>query len=696
MSDEQGSKVLSIGDVKDSIVIPGNNNTVIFRPANLKPILADAKNPYRGLDAFTEQNADNFYGREKLTQKLLQKYDAIQADSGRSTAKARILPILGPSGSGKSSLARAGLIPHLKKRFHKDADLCPPISFKPGSKPIESLAAALARTIYQGEFSHTKKQEFEELLLTRNSSGLYSGLANISSLSGNTVADPLIVFIDQFEETFLLCNDHDQRTAFIETITHAATIRHGRVFIVLAMRSDYYNETAPYSILHEVITDEPLVMRSMFRSELRDAIVLPGRKFGFNLGEETIQRLIHESQDKVGALPLLQFALSSIWEERMTAEPFDVLNRMNGIGGGLNVTAEKLYNQLDNEGKQVTRHIFSNLAHFGDGQGPGRRRVLLSDLETKRYSLPQIRNILQTFTHRSYRLLTTAHTSAGITVEVTHEALLERWDRLVRWFETDLDQIRFQRQVEDAAQEWVRFGKKEGVLWRPPKLSLLQEFLTLRTGSLTEVQLEFAETSIRAEKRRQEREKALEAEKAKRQKRIKNLAWLLGFAFLGALVATSFALENQKAAERNLYEAQHLRAKEHEENATHLVKAGFPDSAAITTLKLLKLDIGNLQPPPLSVGRLADPFLFPDLADSLRSYYVPLDAAAGAIAIAPNGRYAAFSDWNSRITHWDLHTRQPLDSHRVHKYFVYSVCFGDNGRQIISGSGSGRMVLLGC
>lgn len=237
------------GDAAGNTVITGDRNVVIIYIAQViepeRPSVATAvgPNPYQGLSAFTEREADRFFGRERLTEQLWDVFRALHDSPPGESAPLRLLPILGPSGSGKSSLIRAGLIPELARRPLPGLRMPRVAVVTPGAHPLEALAGVLARLATNDPTPVAKTREFAGELQQRNVHGAYDGLRRVAVALPEIGTSPLIVLIDQFEELYSLCDDADERDIFVGNLLHAAADLAAQVSILLTLRSDFLGHT---------------------------------------------------------------------------------------------------------------------------------------------------------------------------------------------------------------------------------------------------------------------------------------------------------------------------------------------------------------------------------------------------------------------------------------------------------------------
>ncbi|MEN8444915.1 MAG: ATP-binding protein, partial [Cyanobacteria bacterium J06555_13] len=268
------------------------------------------KNPYKGLAAFNESDADRYFGREAQVERLLRRFH----DFYTQESLPRFLAILGPSGSGKSSLAQAGLIPELARRPLPGWNDSRFVLLVPGSRPLEALASVLARISTDDIMPVARTREFLVELKRRDNNGQYNGLLRIVDTLPEIATTPIIVLVDQFHELYTLCSDVDERMAFIENLLNACSYVGSRVSVVITLRTDFLAKTQAHSKLNLAISEYAFIVPEMNELELRAAISKPAKLAGYPLDEATIALLTSDVKGREGALPLLQFTLTRIWD----------------------------------------------------------------------------------------------------------------------------------------------------------------------------------------------------------------------------------------------------------------------------------------------------------------------------------------------------------------------------------------------
>ncbi|WP_329375877.1 nSTAND1 domain-containing NTPase [Streptomyces sp. NBC_01483] len=403
----------------------------------------DAEPPYKGLARFETGDHDHFFGRDRLTTDLL---DLLR--------RRRFTAVFGPSGSGKSSLLRAGLIPTLQRT--QDANLRPAAIriLTPGDRP-----------------AHTHAR-----LLDPSNSGV----------DGARVDTFLIV--DQFEETFTLCQDPTERARFIHLLL-AARRPESRLRVLIAVRADFYGHCAEQHDLSDALRDAHLLAGPMSPAELREAIVKPAAAAGLTVERALTSRLVDEVTDAPGGLPLLSHVLLETWRRRrgktLTMAGYEAAG---GLGAAVAKTAEHVYNRFTEGQARAARRMLLRLVTPGDGTPDTRRPTERAELQAT--GGQETAQVLEALT--AARLLTLD----GDTVDLAHEALLTAWPRLRGWIEQDRERLRAHRKLTEAARAWADLGRDLGALYRGTRLATThEEFGPERSADLTELERDFLTAS---------------------------------------------------------------------------------------------------------------------------------------------------------------------------------------------------------
>jgi WD40 repeat protein/DNA-binding SARP family transcriptional activator len=407
-------------------------------PVHIEPGRPTDVCPYKGLARFETADAEFFFGREQVVA------EAVGHLAGR-----RFLALVGPSGSGKSSLLRAGLLHALRSGALPGSDRWPCSVIRPGSRPLDALAHALG---------------------------------------DQRTADRQVLAVDQFEEIFTACSDDAERAAFLDAITEAASPSDGATTIVVAMRADFYGRCAGHRSLASLLASDQILVGPMDEEELRRAIELPAERAGLTVEEELVDSLVSDTAGQPGGLPLLSTALLELWTRRRdrTLRLEDYL-RAGGVEGAVARLAEEAFGRLDGDGQAAAKRILLRLAAPGEGAEVVRRRAPLSELDLDRDA--DASHALNVLTDA--RLVTVADGTA----EVAHEALLHEWPRLRTWLEDDAAGRKLHRHVTESSRVWDEAGRDPADLYRGARLTAALEWAEPHEADLNGLEREFIRAS---------------------------------------------------------------------------------------------------------------------------------------------------------------------------------------------------------
>ena len=500
-------------------------------------------NPYKGLQAFQEVDAPNFFGREALVERVLVRLSEIREMT-------RFLAVVGPSGSGKSSVVQAGLIPALRQGKLSSFQQGLIAQITPGSHPLEELEIALLRLAPNPPNSLLPQ-------LREDERGLLRAVRRVLPDDNSQ----LLLVIDQFEEVFTLVENPDERQQFLALLHAAVTDDRSPLHIVITLRADFYDRPLLYSGFGELIRQRTEVVLPLTVSELEQAISRPAAKAGVTLESGLAMAIVREADQQPGELPLLQYALTELFESGQgSAMTLEAYQAIGGLLGALARRADALYEALDDVGKNIVQQLFLRLVTLGEGVEDTRRRVLLTELRSLSLDANQLDDLIQTFA--AYRLLTLDHDpiTRTPTVELAHEALIRAWLRLRGWLDESRADIRLQRLLAASAAEWQNAKQDSGFLMSGARLTQFEDWVAKTQLTFTADERTFLDASLAqrdrqatAEQQRRTREKKLE-HRSRNFLRIIIVVLLL--ATLGAFGLTSAAISERQIAEANAAESQ--------------------------------------------------------------------------------------------------------------------------------------------
>jgi WD40 repeat protein len=523
--------------------------------------------PYRGLEAFGPDDAPFFFGREKRTGWLV---SAIRREV-RAAQGVRFLGVLGPSGSGKSSLVLAGLVPTLWDGAIEGSERWPVAILRPGGDPLKNLAIEVAgRFLAPGALPDVAqvRKLGDEL---RADGATLDDFARMA-LRGRPTDVRLVVVVDQFEEVFTYRPregptrerfEHD-RVQFLTNLLDAAASDAGRVVVVLTMRSDFLDACASFPRLSAVLCSHQELVGPMTASELRAAIERPAHLVGLEVESGLTQRLLADVEGQPGALPLLEFALTQVWNRRdvdgrLTLDAYLELGKDDngeprGIEGVLDRRANEIYRGLPAEQQALCRQLFLRLVRPGQGTEETKRRVSYRQLLPGDPARAEaVGKLIQSLAAPDARLITTVGTHAAeSTVEVAHEALIRGWSQLRTWVDDEGTGLRTRDRMAEESQDWAKAApdQQKDFLYTGARLALAREWAASHREELNETELAFLAASEQAEQDEleEERRRREAAEAAALREKQLGRRFLVAAIFAVGLAATSTGLawrENQ-------------------------------------------------------------------------------------------------------------------------------------------------------
>jgi WD40 repeat protein/class 3 adenylate cyclase/energy-coupling factor transporter ATP-binding protein EcfA2 len=450
---------------------------------------ADVPCPYKGLLPFEPEDSELYFGREQLVEDLVARL-----------MESNLLAVVGPSGSGKSSLVRAGVVPALRRVSGDELRVA---IFSPGAHPLAQLA-------------------------------------------GTGAASLLVV--DQFEEVFTLCRDEEERREFVDALLDAA----GRgIRVVFALRADFYGHCAVYPRLASALEHDQALVGPMSEEELRRAIERPAEQAGLLLEPGMVEGVLRDVLGQPGALPLLSHSLLETWRRR-SGRMLTLIGYLQsgGVQGAVAQTAESVYRDaLSVEQQTLARNVFLRLTELGEGTEDTRRRVSVVELVPRAEREADVREVLQILADA--RLITLGEGTA----EVAHEALIRHWPTLREWLDEDREGTLLHRRLTEAAQEWETLGRDPGALFRGTRLATTGDWATAHDPELNQLERDFLTASRQASEREAERQR-------RTNRRLRALVIGIAAFLVVALAAAALALVQRSHAReaQATAEAQALRS----------------------------------------------------------------------------------------------------------------------------------------
>jgi WD40 repeat protein/class 3 adenylate cyclase len=601
-----------------------------------RDVLAVETCPYKGLAAFERDDSAYFFGRERLVGELAAR-----------TVQVGLLGVVGASGSGKSSVIGAGLLPSLAAGLLPGSENWKQVAIRPGEHPMNVLRAAL---------SNGAEDPIE------------------AAVGALTPEGRLVLVVDQFEETFTLCTGEAERSDFVEALSGAARRWPENVAVILAIRADYYGHCAPYPDLAGALAANHVLVGPLTREELKRAIELPARRAGLRVESALADALVEEVSDEPGGLPLLSTALVELWQTREDGWiRMEAHEQTGGVRGAVSRLAETSYEQLSPAEQEAARRVFLRLVASGEGETITRRRVDLDEFDLARD--PDAAAVMTRLTQD--RLLTKTED----TVEVAHEALLREWPRLRTWLEEDVQGHQLRQHLTHAARQWEVTGRDASEVYRGARLSAALDWAATRGPDLNEQERDFLAESRQASEREAERQR-------RTNRRLRGLLVATAVFLVGALLAGGLAL-----VQRGRAQDEAVRA----ENQSRISSARELAAAAVANLDVDPERSILLALAAVDATWNADRTVVPEAEEALHralqeSRVVRTVPQGRAIAVSPDGSRFATTGEDGTATVWET-DGQRLLTLRGHKGEVNGIAFSPD-RSLLATTGSDQTVRL--
>ena len=665
--------------------------------------------PYKGLNYFDEADSDLFVGREALTAKLVKR--VLSLVLSRSPNETRFLAIVGASGSGKSSLVRAGLVSAL--RWNKACADWHIHVFTPTAHPLESLAVSLTHSSHSVMAIATLMDD-----LAGDPRSLQIFVKREFKSVNNT---PLLLVIDQFEELFTLCHSEEEQAWFINNLLTASSEINGSVMVVIALRADFYAHCANYIKLREALAQNQEYIGAMNDEELKRAIEEPAQRSRWEFESGLVNLLLHDVGHEPGALPLLSHALFETWQRRrgrtMTLSGYA---SSGGVRGAIAETAETVFtDQFTQEQQQIARRIFLRLTELSDETATAdtRRRATFDELILNPEEAAATHAVLKALADA--RLITTSEDSA----EVAHEVLIRDWPTLRGWLEDNRESLRLHRQLTDASQEWSTLNCEPDMLFRGARLIQTREWAESHNDEMNTREREFLNTSMEfsereTREREAQRQRELEAaqrlaeaqqRRAEEQTRFANQmrqrARYLAGAFIIVLVMAGTALSFSNQSNQNALDALNARATAvanratamaYEDNAAKLINVMFGKELLLLNGQTTSNSLNTYSPNKkmfATKGEENTIHIWDVGTNSLLAMLKGHTDYVSGIAFSPDGTRLASSSLDGTAIIWDLAGGKALFTLKGHTGPVENIAFSPDGKRVVTSSDDSTAII---
>lgn len=605
-------------------------------------------NPYKGLRPFQEADAGDFFGREKLVEQLAARFEQ-EGEAGRFVA------IVGPSGSGKSSLANAGLIPALRRGAAPGSERWFVGQMVPGAHPFDEL---------QGVLLKTAARPLPDLpaQLRAGADGLHRTLQQVLPEANSE----FLLLIDQFEEVFTLAAD-GERVQFLKILETAVTCPDSRLRLVVTLRADFYDRPLLYPGFGDLIRKYTEVVLPLSAIELAQAIRGPAERAGLIVEQELIAAVIADLNKEPGALPLLQYALTELFEKQQNNTlTLQAYRDIGGVSGALARRADEIYTGLSPAAKDAAHHLFLRLVNISESMEATRRRALQEEVLALAGDKSLMLRLLEGFAR--FRLLTFDHEpiTRAPTVELAHEALIREWQQLKTWIDASREDLRVEQRLAAATSDWLKAGRDTSFLASGARLAQFEALVNNKSLALNPDENAYVAASLTAKQR------------AARRARYFMVA-LAVFSVI-ALTFAVFAL-----TERNRANVQAQESSSRALAVTALTQLDRLDLSLLLSMQALAVADTFEARNSLLTGLQARPHL--------SQFFYGHTASARQVVFSPDGRLIASAGWDQTVIVWDVAGGQPAYAPlQGHTDVINGVAFGADDL-LASGSKDGTVRL---
>ncbi len=636
-------------------------------PAELEPenqAVAQTVCPFRGLLPFREEDAPFFFGRQDDTDQLV-----------AAVTRHAFVAVLGASGSGKSSVARAGLVPRLRSDRETVWEV---VTMVPTARPLNSLVNALSPLVWpdlEDEVDRREKANEKTASLEKGTLSLRD-LAEIA-LNKQPGTQRLLLVVDQWEELYTLCRDDKVIRSFTDQLLDASGT--APLTVLFTCRADFYGHVLGYRPLVDRIREGAQVsLGPMDQRELREVIEAPAAKMRLEFEPGLPARILGDMGQEPGRLPLLSFLLEQLWKQRrgavLTNEAYDA---MGGVEGAIATVAEAVFTRLPERDQERLPRLFIQLVSVGEESEDTRRRAAMTTLGEE--ARPLIAELA------TARLLVTSSDQTTETVEVAHEALIRHWRRSQGWVNNARGFLTWRKRLEPFVEEWLTLNRDRAALLRGGLLAEAQRWLTERRQDLDAPEREFIEASLRQQE-------------AERQADLRRKRFLVGLSITAVAAAClasilgglawwqrGNAVKNAALANTNEVKAlRNLSASLAAQSAA--VRNDFPQRSVLLALEAVQIYQRKAIPPVVPAEQSLRDSLLKLGGLGLGGHEGPVRA----VAISPDGRWLVTGSGDKTARLWDLKAEHPETTARVlkgHEGSVGAVAISPEGRWLVTGSG---------
>lgn len=644
----------------DTLDLPRENagkNTTM-----LEGVFFKVKNPYKGLQSFTEADAHEFYGRDATIEQMLQLLR--QQDTRQHS---EFLAVIGASGSGKSSVVKAGLIPQLRQGEISGSQDWFYVSMTPGHTPIQTFVDKLNSVAVYGD---------DDLLETLQRDPK-KGIEKISNMVSQ---EHIFVLIDQFEELFTQVEDESVRKHFIDLLTllSQSTLH---TTIVITLRADFYDKPLAYRELGQLIQSSTVTVLPMSSDELEQAILEPARFVHVEVQPSLVSQLIADTISQPNALPLLQFAITELFEKRednvLTLQAYESMGRLQG---SIIQRADSVFALLNIAEQAVAQKLFLQLVILSNANETVRRRIMVSDALLISASREVVERVINTFGDSRLLIFDNDPLSRQPTIEVAHEALIRAWTRLQLWIAENRSALMTHNRLMTSVRNWFENNQDKSFLARDAQLLQYEELYHHSIINLTDDERKYVVDSQGLRERNQRIRYAV-------------IASLIALT-IASVIFTLIAVDQQGQAEIARKDAVNERDRANQEAMISQSRA----SAATALNKRADGRIALLTA--VAANRVADTF---EARDSLAiilsdqqsvDRYSSVEIPVRDIAVSENAEQAYIVGDSNQILVWNADISQSAVLTELETVSVINSVAHHSGDSLLAVGGMGGFVIV--
>jgi WD40 repeat protein/serine/threonine protein kinase len=643
--------------------------------------VTEPQNPYKGLQAFQEVDACEFFGRDEFIERLTMRLSG-------SGVQSRFIAVVGAMGSGKSSIIKAGLLPQIRQGVITNSDSW----FIVDTTPTDSIESAL--------FSIAVRP-FDDVLHQAKDSEQW--LKNSIDKVLPDDASELLILIDQFEQIFTHDYDDESRRLLLDGIADAVHDANIRVRVIITLRADFYDRLLDHPLFAPMMPDCTLILEPLVSQACTDAIRRPAEQCRLEFEPELIDVL---TADEPHVLPLLQYAMTELYNKREGQTlTLDAYNAIGGVAVALNHCATDIYTGFDDAMQTIVRRLFLQMITLGEGSKDHSRRVLHTDMLAIDADVEAVQHVVDVFVARRLLTIDRDPITRQLRVGIAHDILLQEWSLLRSWIDANRAGLQTQRRVHRASVEWQNMGHDVQYLSSGMVLAQFEQWMSSTDLLVTSFERDYIEQSIsereRLEAEARQRQADEDARHAQALQRLRRLLMITTGAACFAIVVMGLALMQSVRATQYQQDAQSRERIALTQGAAVDTDAQQVQSRALVTSSrlalamdkpdlalLLALEASQIQQNNQTLQMLAEAAYAPGTKTLLQH-----DNAVNALAYSPDGMTLLTGTQDHQLRLWDVESGALIREFVGHDGAIMDIVFSSDGQQAVTGALDGAIIL---